>query len=184
MSDDELFAWTSLLSARTGLPVTVWVSAAGLVATDPRDPANVVHRDAVQAWMDLNRTVLADHWHGHIDGAEMALLSKRAVTPLPQLDRDPDPPGSPLLHLFAASWWLVVIGSAGLALLGTWAGWEHLSEAYTLRRILADWTPASPDPSLQVAAGAVVLLFSLLPLIIVAVIRRIAMGRWRFGPHW
>jgi hypothetical protein len=37
---------------------------------------------------------------------------------------------------------------------------------------------------LQVAAGAVVLLFSLLPLIIVAVIRRIAMGRWRFGPHW
>ena len=40
MSDDELFAWTSLLSARTGLPVTVWVSAAGLVATDPCDPAN------------------------------------------------------------------------------------------------------------------------------------------------
>ena len=91
---------------------------------------------------------------------------------------------SPLLRLFAVCWWLVVIGSAGLALLGTWAVWEHLSEAYTHRRILAGWTPAPPDPSLQVAAGAVVLLFSLLPLLIVAVIRRIAMGRWRFGPRW
>jgi hypothetical protein len=37
---------------------------------------------------------------------------------------------------------------------------------------------------LQVAAGAVVLLFSLLPLPLVAVIRRIALGRWRFGPRW
>jgi hypothetical protein len=37
---------------------------------------------------------------------------------------------------------------------------------------------------LHVAAGAVVLLFSLLPFIIVTVIRRIAMGRWRFGPRW
>ena len=182
MSDDELFAWTSLLSARTGLPVTVWVSAAGLVATDPRDPANVVHRDAVQAWMDLNRTVLADHWRGHIDGTEMALLSKRAVTPSPRLD--PRTPGSPLLRLFAVSWWPVVIGSAGFALLGTWAVWEHLSEAYTLRRILTDWTPAPPDPPWHVAAGAVVLLFSLLPLLIVAVIRRIALGHWRFGPRW
>jgi hypothetical protein len=36
---------------------------------------------------------------------------------------------SPLLRLFAVCWWLVVIGSGGLALLGTWAVWEHLSEA-------------------------------------------------------
>jgi hypothetical protein len=81
------------------------------------------------------------------------------------------------VRLFAACWWLVVIGSAGLALLGTSA-----SEAYTHRRILAGWTPAPPDPSWHVTAGAVVLLFSLLPLIIVAVIRRIAMGHWR--PSW
>jgi hypothetical protein len=91
---------------------------------------------------------------------------------------------SSLLRLFAVCWWLVVIGSACLALLGTWAVWEHLSEAYTHRRILTGWTPAPPDPSLQVAAGAVVLLFSLLPLPLVAVIRRIALGRWRFGPRW
>jgi hypothetical protein len=37
---------------------------------------------------------------------------------------------------------------------------------------------------LHVAVGAVVLLLSLLPLLIVAVIRRIVMGRWRFGPRW
>ena len=91
---------------------------------------------------------------------------------------------SSLLRLFAVCWWLVVIGSTCLALLGTWAVWEHLSEAYTHRRILTGWTPAPPDPSLQVAAGAVVLLFSLLPLPLVAVIRRIALGRWRFGPRW
>ena len=187
MSDDELFAWTSLLSARTGLPVTVWVSAAGLVATDPCDPANVMHRDAVQAWMDLNRTVLAEHWRGAYrrrrDGAAIE-AGRDALAPARPRSRPPGAMTSPLLRLFAVSWWLVVIGSAGLALLGTWAGWEHLSEAYTLRRTLADWPPAPPDPSLQVAAGAVVLLFSLLPFIIVAVIRRIMVGRWRFGPRW
>ena len=92
---------------------------------------------------------------------------------------------SPLLRLFAVSWWLVVIGSAGLALFGTLG---RVGAATTRRRHtahpLAGWTPAPPDPSLHVAAGAVVLLFSLLPFIIVTVIRRIAMGRWRFGPRW
>jgi hypothetical protein len=91
---------------------------------------------------------------------------------------------SPLLRLFAVCWWLVVIGSAGLALLGTWAVWEHLWEAYTHHRILAGWTPAPPDPTWHVTVGTVVLLFSLLPFIIVAVVRRIAMGHWRFGPRW
>jgi hypothetical protein len=93
---------------------------------------------------------------------------------------------SPLLRLFAVCRWLVVIGSAGLALLGTWAVWEHLSEAYTHRRTLAGWTPTPPDQSWHVTAGAVVLLFSLLPLLIVTVIRRIAMGHghWHFGPRW
>jgi hypothetical protein len=91
---------------------------------------------------------------------------------------------SPLLRLFAVCWWLVVIGSAGLALFGTLAVWRHYHSPATYTHPLAGWTPAPPDPSLHVAAGAVVLLFSLLPIIIVAVIRRIAMGHWRFGPRW
>jgi hypothetical protein len=33
-------------------------------------------------------------------------------------------------------------------------------------------------------AGTVVLPFSLLPFIIMAVIRRIMMGHWHFGPRW
>jgi hypothetical protein len=44
--------------------------------------------------------------------------------------------------------------------------------------------PGPPDSTWHVTVGAVVLLFSLLPFIIVTVIRRIAMGRWRFGPRW
>ena len=92
-------------------------------------------------------------------------------------------------------WWLVVVGSVSFALFGTWAVWGHYhsSEAYGHYRTLAGWTPMSttpdfipdpPDSTWHVTAGAVVLLFSLLPLLIVAVIRRIAMGRWRFGPRW
>ena len=79
----------------------------------------------------------------------------------------------------------MVIGSAGFALFGTWAVWGHYHSPAAYTHPLAGWTPVPrPDPSLHVAAGAVVLLFSLLPFIIVAVIRRIAMGRWRFGPRW
>ena len=71
---------------------------------------------------------------------------------------------SPLLRLFAVCWWLVVIGSAGLALFGTLAVWRHYHSPATYTHPLAGWTPAPPDPSLHVAAGAVVLLFSLLPI--------------------
>ena len=46
-----------------------------------------------------------------------------------------------------------------------------------------DFIPDPPDPTWHVTAGAVVLLFSS-AVIIVAVIRRIALGRWRFGPRW
>jgi hypothetical protein len=102
---------------------------------------------------------------------------------------------SPLLRLFAVCWWLVVVGSVSFALFGTWAVWGHYhsSEAYGHYRTLAGWTPVStapdfipdpPDATWHVTVGAVVLLFSLLPFIIVAVIRRIAMGHWRFGPRW
>jgi hypothetical protein len=102
---------------------------------------------------------------------------------------------SPLLRLFAASWWLLVIGSAGFALFGTRSVWEHYhsSEAYGHYRALAGWTPAStapkfvpdpPDATWHVVAGTVVLPFSLLPFIIMAVIRRIMMGHWHFGPRW
>jgi hypothetical protein len=100
-----------------------------------------------------------------------------------------------LLRLFAVSWWLAILGSASFALFGTWALWGHYhsSEAYGHYQTLAGWTPAStapefipgpPDPSRHVAAGAVVLSFSLLPFIIVTAIRRIAIGHWRFGPRW
>jgi hypothetical protein len=47
-----------------------------------------------------------------------------------------------------------------------------------------DFIPDPPDSTWHVAVGVVVLLLSLLPFIIVTVIRRIAMGRWRFGPRW
>ena len=102
---------------------------------------------------------------------------------------------SPLLRLFAVCWWLVVVGSVSFALFGTWAVWGHYhsSEAYGHYRTLAGWTPGStapdfipdpPDSTWHVTVGAVVLLFSLLPLPLVAVIRRIATGHWRFGPRW
>jgi hypothetical protein len=91
---------------------------------------------------------------------------------------------SPLLRLFAVCWWLVVVGSVSFALFGALDVWRHYHSPAAYTHPLAGWTPAPPDPSLHVAAGAVVLLFSLLPIIIVAVIRRIAFGRWRFGLHW
>ena len=47
-----------------------------------------------------------------------------------------------------------------------------------------DFIPDPPDSTWHVTAGAVVLLFSLLPLLIVTAIRRIVMVRWRFGPRW
>jgi hypothetical protein len=73
----DLFAWTSLFPARTGLPVTVWVSVHGIVATDPYNLESVAHRDAVFVWVALNRDALLAHWNGAIDGGEMAARSRR-----------------------------------------------------------------------------------------------------------
>ena len=117
---------------------------------------------------------------------------------------------SPLLRLFAVSWWLVVAGSVGVAICGLLISWAdyHSSREYTayqadldalakLPRVLPDTTsnqqtpfvfkpdnPVPPDPTWYVVGGAVVLLLSFLPFIIVTAIRRIAMGHWRFGPRW
>ena len=43
---------------------------------------------------------------------------------------------SPLLHLFAVFWWLLVAGSVGVAICGTWVVWEfyHSSLEYTAYR--------------------------------------------------
>ena len=94
---------------------------------------------------------------------------------------------SPLLRLFAVCWWLVVIGSAGFALFGTAAVWgDYHVGGIRPSPDTGGLDPGSPrpDPSWHVAAGAIVLLFSLLPFIIMAVIRWIAISRWRFGPRW
>jgi len=73
----DLFAWTNLFPRNTGLPVTIWVSVHGRVATDPYNPDATEHAAAVAAWVALNCEVLLEHWRGNIDGAEMALRSKR-----------------------------------------------------------------------------------------------------------
>ena len=72
----DLFAWTSLSPARTGLPVTICIGVHGVVATNPCRPDDIAHHDAVFAWVALNRPVLTDHWRGAIDGGEMATRSR------------------------------------------------------------------------------------------------------------
>ena len=73
----DLFAWTNLFPHRTGLPATIWVSVHGQIASDPDGAEHGGHREAVFAWIELNREVLAEHWRGEIDGAEMAARAKR-----------------------------------------------------------------------------------------------------------
>ena len=80
---------------------------------------------------------------------------------------------SPLLRLFAVCWWLLVLGGAGFAILGTGIVWE---DYHLLQRYME--TDHPPDPPWHVAAGAVVLLVSLLPFAIMTVIRRIITSRW------
>jgi hypothetical protein len=105
---------------------------------------------------------------------------------------------SPLLRLFAASWWLLVIGSTGFALYGTAVVWLDYHSSYAptppdsaddpfspmLQKYMGTPVPVPPHPSWHVAAGAVVLLLSLLPFAIMTVIRWIITARWRFGPRW
>jgi hypothetical protein len=72
----DLFAWTNLFPRNTGLPVTIWVSVDGRVATDPYHLNKIEHAKLVTAWRRLNSAALAAHWRGEIDGAEMALRSQ------------------------------------------------------------------------------------------------------------
>jgi hypothetical protein len=114
------------------------------------------------------------------------------------------------------SWWLLVIGSIGVAVCGLLISWAdyHSSREYAAYRadlealtklprataeppkleeaarvplpmatVIPD-DPVPPDPTWNVVGGAVVLLLSLLPFTVMTMIRRIAFGRWRFGPRW
>jgi hypothetical protein len=73
MTETDLFEWTNIFARNTGLPVTVWVSVNGIVATDPYNPDKIEHADMVNAWVVLNRDALLAHWRGDIDGTEMTL---------------------------------------------------------------------------------------------------------------
>jgi hypothetical protein len=106
--DDELLLLVNLYPARTGLPMTVWAGPRGKARHAPRIKVNMAHgnrmdldntavigllpqphlvagslsaqdRDAVFAWVTLNRDALLEHWNGNIDGGEMAARSR----PLP-----------------------------------------------------------------------------------------------------
>jgi hypothetical protein len=80
---------------------------------------------------------------------------------------------SPLLSLFALFWWLLVIGSVGGALFGASTIWESQAPH-----------PHAWQQQVEAAAGAIKLGSSLLPFVVMTIIRRIATGRWRFGPRW
>jgi hypothetical protein len=104
--DDELFLMVNLYPRRTGLPMTIWAGPRGKARHAPRIKVNMAHgdrmdldytavvgllpsphlitgslstqdRDAVFAWVELNKDALLEHWHGNIDGAEMGLRSQR-----------------------------------------------------------------------------------------------------------
>jgi len=102
---DERFLMVNLYPARIGLPMTVWAGPRGKARHVPRIKVNTAHgnqmdlndtavvgvlptphliagslpaqdRDAVFAWIELNRDALLDHWNGVIDGGEMAARSR------------------------------------------------------------------------------------------------------------
>ena len=104
--DNEQFAMVNLYPRTTGLPMTVWAGPRGKARHAPRIKVSMAHgntmdvhdtavvgilakprliagslsaldRDAVYAWIDLNRDALLAHWRGDIDGGEMAIRSKR-----------------------------------------------------------------------------------------------------------
>jgi hypothetical protein len=104
--DDDLFLMVNLYPARTGLPMTVWAGPRGKARHAPRIKVNMAHgnrmdldntavvgllpsphliagslsaadRDAVFAWVELNRDALLEHWNGLIDGGDMAARSRR-----------------------------------------------------------------------------------------------------------
>jgi hypothetical protein len=77
------------------------------------------------------------------------------------------------LRLFAVFWWLLVIGSVGGLLFGALTVWESRAphaEAW--------------QQQVEVTAGAIKLASSVLPFLVMTIARRVATGRWRFGPRW
>lgn len=104
--DDELFEMVNLYPQRTGLPMTVWAGPRGKARHAPRIKVNMTHgnrmdvhdtavvgilpkprliagslsaadRNAVFAWVALNKDALLEHWNGTIDGGDMAQQTKR-----------------------------------------------------------------------------------------------------------
>ena len=77
------------------------------------------------------------------------------------------------LRLFTVFWWLLVIGSVGGALFDASTIWESLApHTYTWQQ------------QVEATAGTIKLISSALPFVAMTIIRRIATGRWRFGPRW
>jgi hypothetical protein len=103
---DDLFLMVNLYPARTGLPMTVWAGPRGKARHAARIKVNMTHgptmdvhntavvgiqpmphliagtlaaadRDAVFAWIELNREALLEHWTGNIDGGDMAARTRR-----------------------------------------------------------------------------------------------------------
>ena len=77
---------------------------------------------------------------------------------------------SPLRRLFAVFWWLLVLGSTGLALFGTASAWGDYQRGARVDDLVVE--------------EAINLLLPLLPFIAMTVIRWIITTRWRFGPRW
>ena len=104
--DYELFELVNLYPARTGLPMTIWAGPRGKARHAPRIKVSMSHgntmdvhdtavvgilpkprliagslsaadRDAVFAWIDLNRDALLAHWRGDIDGIGMGERQQR-----------------------------------------------------------------------------------------------------------
>jgi hypothetical protein len=105
-ADDELFLMVNLYPRTTGLPMTIWAGPRSGARHAPRIKVNMTHgnkmdmsntaivgilpkphliegslsardRDAVFAWIDVNRDALLAHWRGAIDGAEMTAQARR-----------------------------------------------------------------------------------------------------------
>jgi hypothetical protein len=98
--EDELFMMTNLFPATTGLPMVVWVGPGyglphdvrikvmqshgnrmninNLAVVALRPTPHVVEGhlttddlDEVKKWININRTVIIDHWNGASDGVQL-----------------------------------------------------------------------------------------------------------------
>jgi len=109
ISEDELFLMANLFPEDTGLPMVVWISEKGgarhdarvkvarshgskarpddTVSVSVREPPIVVAGEGlaaadlklVQAWIELNRPIILDHWSGKISSRQAV----NAIAPLP-----------------------------------------------------------------------------------------------------